>query len=259
VRAVDPERSIARIEKIGGSDLPKIGRPRKTAKLPTEDAVADNPLELTVVPRQIGRRLRADIILGVMAPNTRVVEEDLAERFGVSRSPVREALRLLELDGLIVREDRKGSRVSPVSRRDLDEVYRCRIPLEGIAASEAARNWSVPSMGALMDEYNALEKAYQTGNTETYFDANVVFSEAIHKTSGNSTLVRLLSGIAVQSQRYRFIAYREVPNLVTQSIEGNRELMRLIKERDSIGAKELTEELIQKSWMAIRDVITVPV
>src|SRR5882762_9944121 len=78
------------------------------------------------------------MIFGRLKSRERLTEEMVAERYGVSRSPVREALRLLERDGLVTREARRGIWVSPMSQRDFDEIYMCRIPLEGLVAKQAA-------------------------------------------------------------------------------------------------------------------------
>ena len=74
------------------------------------------------IPDNLARVLEQDIIFGRLEPSVRLTEETLAEAYGVSRSPVREALRLLERDGLVVREARKGIWVAPLSVKDLDEV-----------------------------------------------------------------------------------------------------------------------------------------
>jgi DNA-binding GntR family transcriptional regulator len=92
------------------------------------------------IPEGLARRLEDEIISGRLEPLTRLIEEEVALRYGVSRSPVREALRLLERDGLVNRAARQGIWVAPMSLRDFDEVYTCRIPLEGIAAAQAARS-----------------------------------------------------------------------------------------------------------------------
>ena len=83
------------------------------------------------IPEELASRLEDEIIFGAATAACRLTEDEVALRFGVSRSPVREALRLLERDGLVVREARKGIWVAPLSLKDFDEVYVCRIELEG--------------------------------------------------------------------------------------------------------------------------------
>ncbi len=91
-------------------------------------------------PRGLAALLEQEIIFGRLPPSARLTEEEVALRYGVSRSPVREALRLLERDGLVLREARRGIWVAPLSLKDFDEIYACRIELEGLAADGAARS-----------------------------------------------------------------------------------------------------------------------
>lgn len=212
----------------------------------------DDVLDLALVPRRVAGVLEQEIILGRMAPDTRIIEEDIAERFGVSRSPVRESIRLLERDGLIVRAERRGSRVSPVSLRDLDEVYACRMALEGLAAAEAAERRTDAALQQLKEGMARLREAFGGGDTATYFHANVAFTDAVHRAADNVTLRRLLAGIGKQALRYRFLAYREAPGLMSVSLDGNRALVDAIRRRDRDAARSATEELIENSWRTVR-------
>ena len=209
-------------------------------------------LDFSLVPKRVADVLEQDIIMGRLAPDARIIEEDIAERFGVSRSPVRESIRLLERDGLIVRAERRGSRVSPVSRRDLDEVYACRVALEGLAASEAAERHTAASLQPLQDGVARLREALEGGDVAAYFHANVAFTEAVHRAADNATLRRLLGGIGKQALRYRFLAYRTAPELMSTSLEGNRGLVDAIRRRDKDAARLRTERLIEGSWRTVR-------
>ena len=94
----------------------------------------------SLIATEIAQILSDQIVYLQIAPGARIHEEEVGENFGVSRSPVREVFRMLEADGLVIRAARKGVRVTPMSRRDLDEVYACRSGLEGVAAAQAARH-----------------------------------------------------------------------------------------------------------------------
>src|SRR5256885_16426996 len=101
------------------------------------------------IPEGVAALLEKEIIFGELAPMARLTEEEVASRYGVSRSPVREALRLLERDGLVLRAARRGIWVAPLSVKDFDEVYSCRIALEGIAAEQAAGSSDKTAKGEL--------------------------------------------------------------------------------------------------------------
>ncbi len=215
----------------------------------------DNVLRVRVMPQVLAEALESAIVFGELAPGGRIIEEEVAARYDVSRSPVRDALRRLEADGLVVREDHRGARVAPISRRDLDEVYQCRIELEGLAAQQAARNWQAPADEALLQKLAAMRAAYKASDIRAYFIANVEFTDAIHRASGNVTLQRLLKSIGSQALRYRYLAYRSAPKLMGVSVEGNREIVELVQARKGAQARRITEQLIERSWKTMRDLI----
>jgi DNA-binding GntR family transcriptional regulator len=212
-------------------------------------------LDLALVPKRVADALGSDIIFGRLEPDSRVVEEEVAERFGVSRSPVRESIRLLERDGLVVRAERRGARVSPMSQRDLDEVYACRLCLEGLAAAEAATRRRAESLVALEAGLTQLQRAFQKSDIRAYFEANVAFTDAVHIAADNPTLRRLLGSIGKQALRYRFLAYRKFPELMAKSVEGNKDVVAAIRAGDAEAARAETERLIKRSWEAIRSAI----
>lgn len=216
---------------------------------------AVDALDFSLAPKRIADVLSSDIVFGRLTPSSRLIEEDIAERFGVSRSPVRESIRLLERDGLVVREERRGARVSPLNRRNLDEVYVCRLALEGIAAAEAAVRSQPSDVNRLSRGLTALRKAFQKKDIEGFFEANVLFTEAVHEAADNGTLTRLLGSLGKQALRYRYLAYRSFPQLMAASVDGNDKIVKAISERNKEQARALTEDLIERSWQAIRNCV----
>ena len=208
-----------------------------------------------VLPQVLAEALESAIVFGELAPGERIIEEDIAARYDVSRSPVRDALRRLEAGGLVVRADHRGARVTPISRSDLDEVYLCRIELEGLAAQQAAKRWQSPADEGFVDKLTAMRAAFKANDIKGYFVANVAFTDAVHNASGNVTLQRLLKSISTQALRYRYLAYRSAPKLMGMSVEGNREIVDLVLARKGTQARRITAQLIERSWRAIRDLI----
>ena len=204
-----------------------------------------------VLAKELARALEDEIIFGQLAPAARLTEEEVAERSGISRSPVREALRLLERDGLVVREARRGIWVAPIGRADLDQVYSCRVALEGLAAEQAASSRRPAHVTALRQAFAAMEQAHRAGDVREYFRGNVAFTDAIHAAANNDTLRRLLSGIDKQAQRYRYLAYSRAPDMMKLSLTGNREILGAVALGDPAKARAITERLIRRSWDAI--------
>ncbi len=204
-----------------------------------------------VLAEELARFLESEIIFCEIAPGARLTEEDISARHGLSRSPVREAFRLLAADGLVVLSARRGIRVTPVSRRDLAEVQGCRIELEGLAASQAAAHAGAADLAELRAIVEQMAAALAAGDVRAYFGRNVAFTTRIHVASGNLTLMRLLNGIGKQALRYRYIAYQKVPDLMRVSLTGNRRILAAIRAREAARAREITANLIRNSWTAI--------
>ena len=205
-----------------------------------------------VIPEELARLLQEEIISGRLAPTTRLTEEEVAQAYGVSRSPVREALRLLERDGLVVKAPRRGIWVAPMTLKDFDEVYACRIPLEALAAAEAAASTDA----ALKDELPAIlatmRAAHGDGDVQRFFDADVRGSVVIYQLTGNVTLRRLLAGLEKQALRYRYFIYARAPGAVRLSVEGTATIYAAILAGDAPRAKAETEALIGAIWRDIR-------
>ncbi len=205
-----------------------------------------------VLARELARFLHDQIVYGDIAPGSRLIEEDIVRRYNVSRSPVREAFRFLEQDGLLVRDRRRGVRVGALSVTDLDEIYACRIPLEGLAAEEAAKHRTDAHLPALEAAMTQLQEAFAEGNVRAYFEQNVRLSDQILLASGNATLRRLIGTIGKQALRYRYLAYSRTSALMQLSVETNREIIDAIAHQHGRTARMLTEDLIQQSWRGIR-------
>jgi len=207
-----------------------------------------------VIAKQLVRFLEDQIIFGDLTPGERLVEEDIVARFSISRSPVREALRALEQEGLVARESRRGVWVSHMSLTDLDEVYSCRIVMEGLATELAAKNRTKEDMYGIMAAIDALALAHQSNDLRAFFQQNILLSQNIHSAAANKTLKRLLGSIGKQSFRYRFLAYSKAPEMMLASLEGHREIAVAIEKHNARHARILMEDLIQRSWEVIRKV-----
>jgi DNA-binding GntR family transcriptional regulator len=218
------------------------------------DSIAEPPAFQIpdVLAKELARFLQDKIVYGELAPGTRLIEEEIVRRYNVSRSPVREAFRILEQDGLLVRDRRRGVRVGLLSVTDLDEIYACRLPLEGLAAEEAAKHRTdahLPGLEAAMD---GLQAAFRAANVGEYFEQNVRLTDRILLASGNATLRRLIGIIGKQALRYRFLAYSRTSAMMQLSVETNREIIDAIVHQRGRTARMLTEDLIQQSWKGIR-------
>lgn len=205
-----------------------------------------------VLSTHLVRYLEDKIIFGEIAPGERLIEDEIVQRYKISRSPVREALRALEQEGLAQRESRRGVWVSPLTLANLDEVYTCRVALEGLATELAARNRTDEHLRAIAHAIDELAAAYKAKDVRSFFRRNILLSERIHAATLNTTMQRILLSIGKQSLRYRYLAYSQAPEMMLASIEGHREILGAIKRQDATQARLLMEGLVQRSWDVIR-------
>ena len=232
------------------------GQPRRRGRPPTTTVVtADPDFQLPdLMVTELVRVLERGIVSGEYAPGTRFVEEEVAATFKVSRSPVREAFHRLAADGLVLREARRGVRVTPISLTDLDEVYSCRLELEGFAAEQAAEV-GPQSRDMLETAFEELRQARFSGDLNRYFDTNIEFTARIQELARNKTLIRLLQGLTKQALRYRFFAYRRYPDLMDFSLQTNRDLIDAIERGYGSIAREVARLLVRHSWSKIREAL----
>jgi len=137
--------------------------------------------------------LRQAILKGELKPGERLLEIALAERLGVSRTPVREAMRKLEQEGLVVMIPRRGAQVASITEKDLNDVLEVRIALENVAIEKACKLITEEELGRLWVAAKEFEKTKAEGNLVRLAEADVAFHEIIYQASDNKRLNLLVS------------------------------------------------------------------
>jgi DNA-binding GntR family transcriptional regulator len=205
---------------------------------------ADFTLPSVIAP-EVARVLSDRIVFLELPPGTRILEEEVSADFGVSRSPIREVFRMLEADGLVVRVARRGVRVTPMSRRDLDEVYACRVGLEGLAAAEAAKHIDAAGRKQLKAMVAGMKETFAARDIRAFFNYNVAFLRAIHAASQNQTLMRIMAGIEKQAMRYRYMAHLQTSEMLSISLDGYKEVARAVLNGDAVLARRRGEQVMR--------------
>ncbi|HOB12231.1 MAG TPA: GntR family transcriptional regulator [Syntrophomonadaceae bacterium] len=190
--------------------------------------------------------IREAIINGTLKPRERLMEIQLAEELGVSRTPIREALRKLELEGFIVMVPRKGAYVADISFKDIADVFEIRAALEALAAGLAAERITDEELEEM--ERLVAEKAESIANQdmERLVKVDTLFHEAIYKASRNQRLTSMISNLREQIQRYRTtsLAY---PGRMQRSLEEHRSIVEAIQSRDPQIAQQVAREHIENA------------
>lgn len=216
-----------------------------------EGMAARSPEPATIIPYDVAAALADRIIRLDLAPGAHLTEEEVCATYGVSRSPVREAFRALEGDGLVIRLVRRGVRVTPMSRRDLDELYACRVALEGLAAREAAERADADLEEAMQRLLSGMAQSLQAGDVDRFFADNVALTRTIHHASRNPMLIRIVGGIEKLALRYRYFAHVRSPAMLDVALAVHREICGAILRRKPDLAQVRAELAMRRAHEAI--------
>jgi len=187
--------------------------------------------------------LREAIIQGRLKPGERLMEIQLAEEMGVSRTPVREAIRKLELEGFVVMVPRKGAYVADISVKDIADVFEVRAALEGLAAGLAAERITTEELEELD---RALTKTYEVSKHDlnAIVETDTNFHALIYRASRNERLVQIISNLADQIQRFRATSLAQ-PGRTKLAIEEHAKIVDAISDRNVELAQTLAREHIE--------------
>ena len=187
------------------------------------------------------KTLRQAILKGELEPGERLMEIQLAERLGVSRTPIREAIRKLELEGLVLMIPRKGAEVAKISENNLRDVLEVRRSLEELAIDLACQRMTEEELSELKKTEERFAKAIQTGEVMEIAQTDESYHEIIYNSTKNQKLVQILNNLREQMYRYRLEYIKD---------EDKRQI--LLVEHDHI-IKALSLRHVQEAKMAIRE------
>ncbi|HQA49351.1 MAG: GntR family transcriptional regulator [Syntrophomonadaceae bacterium] len=198
--------------------------------------------------------LREAIINGTLKPRERLMEIQLAEELGVSRTPIREALRKLELEGFIVMVPRKGAYVADISFKDIADVFEIRAALEALAAGLAAERITDEELEDMERLVAEKAEAISGYDMDRLIRVDTLFHDAIYKASRNQRLTNIINNLREQIQRYRTtsLAY---PGRMKRSLEEHRGIVEAIQSRDPQIAQQVAREHIENAETSIIEAI----
>jgi DNA-binding GntR family transcriptional regulator len=181
--------------------------------------------------------LRQAILTGDLKPGERLMEIHLAERLGVSRTPIREAIRKLELEGLVKMEPRKGATVAEITEKNLRDVLEVRRNLDTFAVELACERINEEQLEELERIVEEFEGIMHTKDSKTIAEADVEFHNFIVEVTGNDRLVQLVNSLSEQVYRYRF-EYIKDETTHQELVDEHREIFDCIKSKDPSRAKQ---------------------
>ena len=194
--------------------------------------------------------LRKAILKGELKPGERLMEIALAERLGVSRTPVREAMRKLELEGLVVMIPRRGAQVANITEKDLNDVLEVRMALENLSIENACARMTDEQLDELWKAAKNFEATMAEGNLVKLAEADVAFHEVVYKSSDNRRLNQVLNNLREQIYRYR-VEYLKEDESRNRLVKEHEKITQAIKAKDVKRAQELSFEHLENQRMGI--------
>lgn len=198
--------------------------------------------------------LRQAILRGELKPGERLMEIQLANKLGVSRTPVREAIRKLELEGLVLMIPRKGAEVADISEKSLKDVLEVREALEELAARLACDKITKEGINRLKEAAQDFRSALKSNDITQMAEADVRFHDVICNATENQKLGQLLNNLREQMYRYR-IEYLKDQQVYEKLLSEHEEIIRHIEKGEKDEAARVVSRHIENQAQAVADVI----
>lgn len=210
----------------------------------SETGAVDDSLPQSV---RVFNELRRAILSFDLRPGQPMLEIELAQRFGVSRTPVREAIRRLSMDGLVDVIPYKGGFVRTLTRNEVQEIYETAEGLEGMAAFLAAQRGGADGIKLLGKAVRELKRAFKRDEMTALVDADEAFHRTLHQLASNKYLVDSLARLHEQVHRVRYLTARAF-NKNPKSVEEHAATFEAIRAGDA----ELARQITQRHWQRVR-------
>ena len=198
--------------------------------------------------------LRDAILRGDLQPGERLMEIHLAKKLGVSRTPVREAISMLEQEGLAVTYPRRGAQVAKMTVKDLDDVLEIREVLDTLAASLACRNMNSDDINNLTAACVDFEKATRGNDIREVVRTDEAFHNVIYEASGNPRLRAILLNLKGQMYRFRFEYVKDKSNYPFL-IKEHKDILEALKTRNEEEVIKHTKKHLVNQMESVRQVI----
>jgi DNA-binding GntR family transcriptional regulator len=193
-----------------------------------------------LLPTKLAGYLRAEIVAGRLKPGDRLIEQAIAEACGVSRVPLREAMRILATEGLIVISPHRGASVNLLSDTELVELFGARAAIEGFAAMNAAIKRPKFSIATMRKTLQLMQAAVKLDDRVSYYSLAADFHKELVLAGGNAVIVRMYEQIRHQLSRYQ-AAMSAMPDLPSRSNVEHARILKAIERGDGQAARIAAE------------------
>lgn len=198
--------------------------------------------------------LRQAILRGDLKPGERLMEIQLAHKLGVSRTPIREAIRKLELEGLVLTIPRRGAEVAEITEKNMQDVLEVRKSLEALAIQLACERMTQEDIAELKQKNIEFKESLLTKDVTKIAEADVLFHDVIFEATDNQRLIQLLNNLREQMYRFR-VEHLKNEGWHTQLMDEHGEIIKRLENREKEGAMEIISRHIDNQVNVVRDVI----
>ena len=211
-------------------------------------AVKLSPVQHQPAPlrNKIIAALRSAIEMGILAPGTRLIENDLCDQLAVSRTSLREALRELQADGIFEPDSARGLTISTISPEDAENAYRIRSVLEALVVEQFIEKADDAAVRELASQAETLKSAYQSGRLETIIETKRAFYDRICTGADNAIAFDIINRLVLRTSSLRRSSLSREERQV-QSIREIDRLIKAIQKRDVAAAREAALEHVRNS------------
>jgi len=207
-------------------------------------------IDVRALHREVAAKIREMIRKGVLVRGQRIVEADVCEQIGVSRTPLREALRMLESEGLVELFPHKGVFIRQPSMDEIQEMFEVMGVLEGTCARLTAEKMTTAGWQKIERLHRKLETHYAEGDREKYISANNVFHALVQELAGNRVLDEAVAKLREKVALYRHQQIYE-DRRFDESIREHREILEAFRRRDPDAAEKRMKRHLDRQCRAL--------
>lgn len=200
-----------------------------------------NRIAPTALYQEVAERLRQRIFAHELTPGTWIDEQKLAEQYGISRTPLREALKVLASEGLVELKPRRGCYVTEISAQDLDDIFPLMAMLEGRCAADAVKRAKAGDLKDLKAIHDRLEAAARDGRIDAFFEANQEFHKKIQEIAGNRWMLSVIQDLRKVLKLSRLHSL-SLEGRLQQSLDEHRLIMAAFEASDAAKAEQLMHD-----------------
>jgi DNA-binding GntR family transcriptional regulator len=248
-------------DEAGPKEPQPFKRPRGRPRLGTGAAALRNGaarVDRAALHARAAERLRAMIVRGELAPGEAVGEAELCAALGMSRTPLREALKLLAAEGLVDLRSNRSARVAPLRAEETDDLFEAVAGIERVAAELAARRADAGQLRRLRALQDRIERHHGRGELADYFALNQRIHQEIVAAAGNAALAAAHGSLLARAERARLFALSASSARWAESVDEHREILAALENRDAVRAGRALERHVLRTGEVVRAALRSP-